>query len=77
MMWWSVGSGWVGWLLMTVLMVGFWAVVVFAIWALFRGDATSPAGPKTAEQILNERYARGEIDGMEYQIRRAALAGQG
>ncbi len=33
----------------------------------------SPAGPSSARQILDERYARGEIDDQEYRQRRAEL----
>ena len=36
-MMWGNGMGWGGWLLMTLTTVGFWALVVFGIVALFRG----------------------------------------
>ncbi|WP_018541280.1 MULTISPECIES: SHOCT domain-containing protein [unclassified Streptomyces] len=39
----------------------------------WRQDAAPPAGPPTAEQILAERYARGEIEDDEYQRRLAVL----
>ena len=76
MMWWTGGGGWVGWLVMTLVMVGFWAVVVFVIWAIFRGEGTGRTEPRTAAQILEERYARGEMDANEFQLRRAALRGE-
>lgn len=75
MMWWASGGGWWGWLFMILIMVAFWGVVVFAIWGLFRGGVRGAKGPMTAEQILDERYARGEIDRDELQRRRAALRG--
>lgn len=34
---------------------------------------SSPPGSSTAQQILDERYARGEIDDEEYRRRRAEL----
>ena len=76
MMWWTGVDSWVGWLAMTLVMVGFWAVVVFAVWAIFRGEGTPRTEPRTAAQILEERYARGEIDANEFRLRQAALRGQ-
>ena len=70
--WYQDGMGWGGWLLMTLAMVAFWALVVFAVVALFRSDAPG-AARRTPEQILDERLARGEIDAAEYQARRDAL----
>ena len=70
--WYHDSMGWGGWLLMTLAMVAFWALVVFAVVALFRG--TEPrTDRRTPEQILDERFARGEIDEVEYQARRHAL----
>ena len=63
---WGNGMGWGAWLLMSLTTLGFWALVVFGIVALFRG--TGAAGPRerdperSARQILDERFARGEID---------------
>ncbi len=74
-MWHSGGGGWV---LMTVLMVAFWAVVitlvVMAIRYLSTGR-TQSAGPPAgqAHVLLAERYARGEIDDDEYRHRSALL----
>ena len=70
--WYHDGMGWGGWLLMTLAMVAFWALVVFAVVALFRG-ADPRTDRRTPEQILDERFARGEIDEVEYRIRRDAL----
>lgn len=82
MMWYGESmSGW-GYVLMTVGMVVFWALVAAAIVALVRytsasgRDATtmpSHHGP-TPQQILAERYARGEIDDEEYSRRMRTLA---
>jgi putative membrane protein len=62
-------SGW-AWLLMTLGMLGFWALVVVLAVALFRrpGRRDQQQGPG-AEEILAERLARGEIDADEYRQR--------
>ena len=38
-----------------------------------RSEGGSSAGPSSARQILDERYARGEIDEEEYRRRREEL----
>lgn len=77
MMWWSDGLGWGGWILMTLSMVAFWALVVFGVIALFRsgqdGRPVRPPRERDAQQILDERFARGEIDRDEYEARLDAL----
>ena len=35
--WYHDGTGWGGWLVMALAMVAFWALVVLAVVALFRG----------------------------------------
>ena len=76
-MWWHNAMGWGGWVVMTLTMVAFWSLVVFAVVALFRGnrEARQDQGPRgrDPEQILDERFARGEIDVDEYQARQLAL----
>lgn len=82
MFWYGNGmSGW-GYALMTVSMVLFWGLVIFGVVALIRylarasqrpQDTTAP--PPTPEQLLAERFARGEIDEQEYHSRLAALHG--
>ena len=78
---WGNGMGWGGWLLMTLTMVAFWAVVVFGIVALFRGTGEAvPRGgshQRDALQILDERFARGEIDAEEYRSRQNQLSTHG
>lgn len=75
---WSNGMGWGGWLLMSVVTVAFWALVVFGIVALFRGTRDSGSrSPRrdedSAQHILDERFARGEIDAEEYHRRQQVL----
>lgn len=81
MMWYGGnGWGWGGWILMTVLMVVFWALVITAVVLAIRyltsprgTGATRAARPGSAEDLLAERYARGEITDDEYQQRLTVL----
>jgi putative membrane protein len=71
---WNYGMGWGGWLLMSLAMVAFWAIVVFGVVALFRGFGTPGPGAdrrrgEDAQRVLDERFARGEIDQQEYLAR--------
>jgi putative membrane protein len=84
MYWYGSGmSGW-GYALMTISMVLFWGAVIVGIVALVRhfgrgGQQTlaPPSQPAAPEQLLAERFARGEIDEEEYRQRLAALQGAG
>ena len=74
---WGNGWGWAGWVLMSVVMVLFWAAVITAIVLAIRYaavHATPPAAlpsyrPSRPEDVLAERFARGEIDEDEYRRR--------
>jgi putative membrane protein len=77
-------GGWGGWLAMGVTMVLFWGLVIAAIVAIIyyvsstqRGgnstDVRGQGGQGRAEEILAERFARGEIDIDEYQHRLVIL----
>lgn len=77
MYWYGSGmSGW-GYVIMIVSMVLFWGALIAGAVALFRYLGRSPATPVTGqptpEQILAARFARGEIDGADYQERLNAL----
>jgi putative membrane protein len=82
MMGWGYDGGAGGWALMMLAMVIFWGFVVIGIVAIFRGtrphegQGTGSASGSTpgAAGILDERFARGEIDADEYRARRDALA---
>jgi len=72
------GFGGFGWLIMIV----FWVLVITAIVIIVRWVTSSPArfqsGPyvnkeNKAMTILDERYARGEIDREEYEQKRKDL----
>jgi putative membrane protein len=72
-------GGWWVWLVMAPLMVAFWGFVIWAVVALVRAAGSGSTAAGTAgpgpEQILSERYARGEIDAAEYERRLATLRG--
>jgi putative membrane protein len=67
--------GW-GWMLLGALhMMLFWALVIGGIWLLVRGlgGGVGTRPRSQALDILDERYARGDIDQAEYEKRRADL----
>jgi putative membrane protein len=71
---WGVG----GWSVMALMMLLFWAGVVTVVILLVRGSRSGHGVPygsahDEAERILNERFARGEIDANELNERRTAL----
>ncbi len=74
------GMGWGGWLAMGFALVIFWGLVITGIVLLVRSlghrhDVTAgPTGPTAALRILDDRFARGEIDAEEYGRRRQLLS---
>ncbi len=78
--WTNVGWGWIG--LGVVHMLLFWALIILLIAALVRwlstpaDDGVPPRQSASALDILNERYARGEIDREEYQAKKRDLEGR-
>lgn len=74
-MWRDHDWNWVGWLAMSVGMVGFWVLVALLVLVLVRSGRGSTAGPAELEprQILGRRLARGEIDVEEYRERLEAM----
>ena len=81
MMWYGGDWGWAGWILMTAGMVAFWALVITAVVLAVRylagprGTAASLSGSgrTRAEGVLDQRFARGEIDENEYRQRLSIL----
>ncbi|GHH85526.1 SHOCT domain-containing protein [Streptomyces capitiformicae] len=71
-------SGW-GWFGMSIGMVAFWALIITALVLVFRAanrpheHTHTPTAAPTPQQILAERFARGEIDEEEYRRRLSAL----
>jgi putative membrane protein len=77
MFWYDHGmSGW-GYGLMTAGTILFWALLIVGVILLVRYVTREQRTPRasTPEQILAERYARGEIDETEYRDRLATLRG--
>lgn len=77
MMWYDNGAGWGWWLLMGFGIVALWGFVAVAVSTLVRAprDGSSDARPAEPDprQVLDERFARGEIDADEYRARRTLL----
>lgn len=73
-MMWSDGGGWSwGWMVVgMVMMIGFWALVAWVIVMVVRRPDGRPSA-RDAEEILDERFARGDLDADEYRQRRDAL----
>ena len=68
--WWMGGWGWL-WFVLIVLVI-----VLLVAWNTRRsGRAGRGDGEDDALRILEERFARGEIDREEYEERRQALRG--
>jgi putative membrane protein len=66
--WMGPGMWWAMWVLPTIFLG---ALIGFGIWAVRRFGGRRP--PSDASRILEERFARGEIDGEEYRSRLATL----
>ena len=74
--WYHDGAGWGGWLVMTIAMIAFWAMVIVAVVVLFRGNKSGDEESSPRQDpmdILDQRFARGEIDEDEYHARSAVL----
>ena len=75
------GWGWGGWIMMTIVMVLFWAAVITAIVLAVRylaggnhhQNQAGAGSARVAEDMLAERYARGEIDDDEFRKRLTLL----
>lgn len=82
------GWSWGGWLGMGLMMTAFIALLVLLVVLVLRAleppsarqapaagstGGPPPAPPGSAERLLAERFARGEIDAAEYSARREVL----
>lgn len=67
----DVGTGW--WLVMMLLMILFWAAVIFGVLWLARGGHLRGESKDTPAEILNRRLADGTLTPEEYERRRRLL----
>jgi putative membrane protein len=75
------GWGWGAWFAMAFTMLAFWGLIVAVVIVAFRTwghrPESSPAPGTTSEddalRVLDNRFARGEIDAEEYTSRRDLL----
>jgi putative membrane protein len=71
---WQDGWGAGNWLVMSVMMLLFWGLIIgFVVWLVRGRLGASQPDVNRARQILDERFARGEIDAEEYRQRRDHL----
>jgi putative membrane protein len=63
------------WLMMATAVVAFWGLVAWVAVTLIRSGRRRPevSAPDGPDDILADRFARGEIDQAEYQQRTATL----
>lgn len=67
------GDGWFPWFpLIPLFFFGLWVLFFVLIARRWRGGWGGRPGP-SAEDLLAQRYARGEIDETEFRTRRAVL----
>jgi putative membrane protein len=72
-----MGDGWGWWMALdSVWMLAFWGLIAWAIYALVRrpGDREQiPGGGPNALEILDQRYARGELSDEQHAAMRRPL----
>ena len=69
---WGLGGG--------IMMIIFWtAIILFIVWIVKevsgRNNSDKPRHSKSALEILEERYAKGEIDKREFEEKKKDLIG--
>lgn len=80
--WWHPGWGWGHMIFGGLMMIVFWGGIIVLIVLLVRwlggasghGHESKPPSYRTPVEILQERFARGEIDKDEYEERRKLLS---
>lgn len=65
---WGGGMGFGG-----TVMILFWVLVIIGVVLVVRWAANQSGGGRTALQILQERYARGELQREEYEQKKKDL----
>jgi putative membrane protein len=71
---WEWPSDWVWWW-MGVCMLVFWGLIAWVVVTLVRQGDRGVRGTHNAREILDERYARGEIEDDEYRRRSELIRG--
>jgi putative membrane protein len=76
---WASGWGPGDWLVMMLVMVAMWGLLIAGVYSLLRAfgrprDERPATADRPPERILEERFARGEIDEEEFKHRREALS---
>lgn len=69
-MWHWNGMGAWGWIMMTIIWV---VVVALIVWGVRSVGGSGRPDPDQGMRVLDERFARGEIDQQEYEERRRVL----
>ena len=69
------GGIWFGPVPMVLVPLAFIVLIIWLVRTMTNRTTNSPTQDTGARQILDERYARGEIDDEEYQRRRSTLDG--
>lgn len=67
------GLGWAGWTLMSVGMVAFWGLIIWAIITLLRGAGSGGGSRRRPTDVLADRLANGDIGVDEYERTRDLL----
>lgn len=67
-----MGDGW-GWVMMAFIVVLGLALIGAVIYLATRDTRTRDSGSPSARDVLDHRFARGEIDDEEYRTRRELL----
>ena len=76
---WHMGDGWGWWMgFGSIWMVGFWAVIIWAVFTLsarWSGDQDRVVeNAVSALEIVERRYARGELSDEQYETMRRRLS---
>lgn len=69
---WGMGFGMIGMALFWILVIA--GIVALVGWTTGSGSSSSPPPGKTPIDLLNERYARGEIDRREFEEKKRDLS---
>lgn len=75
---WDMHDGWGWWMLIGwIWMVVFWGLIIWAVFAIIGrlgGGKGSETNRSSAMSILEERFARGEIDREQFEEMKKTLA---